>query len=313
MTWQTAMRTGDFTRAWVINDRVLAGRNPASRDDPTLPYHQRWVWNGTDPAGRHVLVRCYHGLGDTLQFARFLPALCGKAASVTLEAPAALCHILSIFADICRIVPFDPKQPRPPAQCDIEIMELAHSLRVANVAINHDYLSACEKLPSRSAGEPGDRRASAGTAAQRPRLGLCWAAGDWDASRSVPAPLLFDTLAGLNADLVSLQRGPQAHAIPPACAKRLCNPEDFSTRVTDTAALMQDLDVVVTVDSFVAHLAGAMGKPALVLLKYEADWRWMRGHTCAWYPHARLFRQNVEGDWSQPLAGLADAIARWRR
>ena len=93
--WMEAMRDGDLDAAHVISDAVLAARDPATRDDPSQPHHLRWVWDGTPPDGRDVLVRCYHGLGDTLQFARFLPALSGRAASVTVEAPAALVPLLS--------------------------------------------------------------------------------------------------------------------------------------------------------------------------------------------------------------------------
>jgi hypothetical protein len=316
MNWQHAMRNGDFARAWAMNDAVLADRDSARRDDPDLPYHQRWVWDGRDPTGREVLVRCYHGLGDTLQFARFLPALCETAASVTLETPEPLCDILSAFADRCRILPFDPKHPLPPGECDIEIMELAHALRVVDVAMDYDYLKASQKPPSRCAGEQGAQRANAGEVrapAQRPSLGLCWAAGDWDTSRSIPAHLLVDTLAGMDTDLVSLQRGPPARAIAQRYATRLRNPNDFSTSVTDTAMLIQGLDAVVTIDGFVAHLAGALGKPTYVLLKQNADWRWMLGDRCAWYPNARLFRQHAPGDWSRPMADLAAATARWLR
>jgi ADP-heptose:LPS heptosyltransferase len=72
--------------------------------------------------------------------------------------------------------------------------------------------------------------------------------------------------------------------------------------VTDTAALIATLDIVVTVDSFVAHLAGALGKPACILLKHDADWRWMQGERTAWYPRAKLMRQRKDGDWDGPLA-----------
>ncbi len=90
--WDDAMLDGEHARALACNDATLAGRRRAGEvaDDPGLPYHRRWVWDGTPPDGRDVLVRCYHGLGDALQFARLLPALRARARSVTLEAPAAL-------------------------------------------------------------------------------------------------------------------------------------------------------------------------------------------------------------------------------
>jgi hypothetical protein len=93
--WAEAMRRGDHPRAWRISEQALRARDPASRDDAALPYHLRWVWDGQDLAGKQVLVRCYHGLGDSLQFARFLPELARRAARVTLELQPALACLFS--------------------------------------------------------------------------------------------------------------------------------------------------------------------------------------------------------------------------
>src|SRR5690242_16871168 len=97
-----AMRRGDFAAAWRINDAVLAARDPRGRDDPRLPYHLRWVWDGRSVWDRHVLVRCYHGLGDTLQFARYLPALRARARSVTLECQPPLLPLLASLPAVDR-------------------------------------------------------------------------------------------------------------------------------------------------------------------------------------------------------------------
>jgi hypothetical protein len=317
------MRQGNFVHAWQISDETLAGRDRRLSDDPSLPYHERFVWDGTDPTGRHVLVRCYHGLGDTLQFARFVPVLANIAASVTLEAQPELCPILTIKSPLplageegaqparagkvrdraaqkpsaakhgaITIIPFNLAHPHPPAECNLEIMELAHALRVRDVAANHDHLAV-----SASRVEGGRR------------IGLCWAAGDWDQARSIPPLQLFDALDGNDAKLYSLQRGKHADALDPALRKRLRNPADRSMQVTDTAALIATLDIVVTVDSFIAHLAGALGKPACILLKHDADWRWMHGDRAAWYPRARLMRQRKDGDWEWPLAEVKDVFS----
>jgi hypothetical protein len=320
--WQHAMRQGDFEQAWRISDAVLAGRDMRFCDDPSLPYHQRFVWDGTDPTGRHVLVRCYHGLGDTLQFARFLPTLANIAASVTLEAQPELCPLLEKKSPLplageeaaqparagkvrdravqkpsaakhgaITIIPFNLAHPHPPAECNLEIMELAHALRARDVSANHDYLA------------PPAPRVEGGR-----RIGLCWAAGDWDQARSIPPALLFNALHGQDIELYSLQRGKYADALDPALRKRLRNPADRSMHVTDTAALIATLDIVVTVDSFVAHLAGALGKPACILLKHDADWRWMQGERTAWYPRAKLMRQRKDGDWDGPLVEVKNVL-----
>ena len=96
--WEAAMRRGDFAAAWRVNDAVLAARDPATRDDPALPYHQRWVWDGTPPDGADVLVRCYHGLGDTLMFSRYLPVLKRRAARLRVEVQPELLRFLQLSA-----------------------------------------------------------------------------------------------------------------------------------------------------------------------------------------------------------------------
>jgi hypothetical protein len=316
------MLQGDFAAAWQISDAVLRTRDRRLRDDPAQPYHLRWVWDGSAFDGRDVLVRCYHGLGDTLQFARFLPLLARQASSVRVETPAPLIDVLCQAMPGCDCVPFEPARPLPPADCDIEIMELAHALRITDVSVNADYLAPPVPRSDAAAPPPRPLQNGEGSGARRTtppplvgggrgegerRIGLCWAAGDWDPSRSVPPGAMFDALAGAGATLISLQRGPQA-ALPPTLAKRLANPNDFSMQVSQAISLIRTLDLVVSVDSFVAHLAGAMGKSTCVLLKQQADWRWMSGSACAWYPRAVLFRQHKEGQWADALDALAGAL-----
>src|ERR1700712_52841 len=126
--WMAAMRRGAFATAWAVNDHVLRQRDPATRDDPNLPYHLRWVWDGRPFRNRHVLIRCYHGLGDTLQFARYLPRIRPLVASLTVEVQPELLPLLASVPGPDRLIPFDPAHPAPAAaDCDIEIMELAHA------------------------------------------------------------------------------------------------------------------------------------------------------------------------------------------
>ena len=173
------MRRGDHQAAWAIAEEILRARDPATRDDPTLPYHRRWVWDGTPLRGQDILVRCYHGLGDTLQFARFLPALRAQASRVTLEVQPELASLLATIAGPDRIVPFSPGAPTPPSPCDIEIMELAQALRLPPDAAPVPYLHA-PPIPA----PPG-------------AIGLCWQAGNWDEARSIPTHALAPIIAHL--------------------------------------------------------------------------------------------------------------------
>ena len=272
------MRRGDFQAAWAVSDAVLAARDPATRDDPSLPYHLRWVWDATPLDGRRVLVRCYHGLGDTLQFCRYLPALRRRAARVTLEVQAPLAPLLAGWADAVR--PFDLARPLPPDEVDIEIMELAHALRLAP-----DDAAYLRARPSPVRG-----------------IGLCWQAGGWDPDRDVPAT----ALAGLGrfGPLISLQRGPAAGE---AAKLGATDPLEGCMNLPRLAGLVAGLDAVVTVDTMVAHLAGALGRPTAVMLKHDADWRWGCGAGCVWYGSVRTFRQRDSRIWD----GVAEAVGNY--
>ncbi len=277
------MRAGRHQAAWDISDHVLAGRDPATRDQAGAPYHQRWVWDGGPVEGRHVLVRCYHGLGDTLQYARFLPALRARAASVIVEAQP---ELLPLVASLAPVAAFDPAHPRASPGQDLEIMELSHALRLGPADVPARYLP----LPP--------------TDAPRDAIALCWRSGGWDPRRSIPLGLLRAALP--DGRLISLQRGPAADE----AGHGFLNPRDDSPDIARTVALIATARIVITVDSMVAHLAGALGRPVAILLRHEADWRWGDADRTAWYPSARLFRQRRPGDWSGPLAELAALLRR---
>lgn len=292
--WLSAMRAGDFAAAWAVSDAVLAARDPATRDDPRLPYHLRWVWDGGSPDGRDVLVRCYHGLGDTLQFCRFLPLLRRRAMSVTLEVQPELIGVLQGLPGLDGMAPFRTASPLPPSGCDVEIMELPHMLRVAPGQA--PYLQV----------RPGPRPAASLL------VGLCWGAGGWDPGRSVPLPLLAPLAGVPGVRLVSLQRGPAADDAVRSGAPGLLLAGERGMDVLATARLVASLDLVITVDTMVAHLAGAMGCPAWVLLQADSDWRWMAGRADSpWYPSLRLMRQDVTGQWDGVAARLHAGLAEW--
>lgn len=279
LDWASCMRNGNYEAAWRISDLVMQSRRFATPDDPTLPYHKRFVWDGTRPDGRHVLVRCYHGLGDTLQFARFLPALRALARHVTLETQPALCGLFAGLPGVDRLVAFDPAHPLPPAECNIEIMELCHMLRV-DVASPPYVTVQADRLAH------GRRRAAG-------HVALCWAASEWDNTRSVPLSRLIETLGRPGQRFISLQRGPTALQ---AEATWFANPADEDSDVIETAALICGADHVVTVDTMVAHLAGALGCKATVLLKPDPDWRWpAKGSHSDWYPNLSLVEISKEG------------------
>jgi hypothetical protein len=272
------MRAGDYAGAWALSAADLAARDPATRDDPALPYHLRWVWDGRPFDGHDVLVRCYHGLGDTIQYARFLPALAARAASVTVEAQRSLCDLLATIDAPLTIVPFDQAHPLKPAACDIGITELPFALKARPEDTRFPYLrSAPAALPQ-------------GT------IGLCYQGGDWDAARSLSPALL--------APIAAAHRCITLVAEP--CDLPVLNPAGCPFAMDATAALVAGCDLVITVDTMIAHLAGALGRPTWLLLKAEPDWRWNpASRTTPWYRDMRLFVQRAPGDWAGVLADMA--------
>jgi hypothetical protein len=282
--WLQAVRLGDYAIAWRINDATLASRDPSERDNLNLPYHLRWVWDGRPFRNRHVLIRCYHGLGDTLQFARYLPRLRAMVASLAVEVQPELLPLLRTIPGPDRLLPFVLDNPAPESECDIEIMELCHALRLRP-----------EDAPS-----PLPRV----TPSSLPRgaIGLCWQAGGWDPGRSID-PALFATF--VSRPCVTLQ--------PCPTNLKVLNTSGCPRDIEGTAALIAGLDLVITADTMVAHLAGSLRRPVWLLLKHDADWRWMSNRVDSpWYPSMRLYRQPTQGDWTSVVASVAADLDAWR-
>lgn len=295
--WMAAMLLGDFERAWAVSDAVLARRAPSEFDRPDRPYHQRAVWDGRPIDGGRVLVRCYHGLGDIVQFARYLPLVAHCARGLAVQAPRAMHGLLGTVAGIDALVALEDGGAVPPHNVSIELMELPHALRthLDSIPAAVPYLSIGKDRVAAQAARlaPGDR----------PRVGLAWAAGSWDGGhRSLP-PEQLRTLASIpGIDWVCLQRGP---ALADAADFPFMDAGPRTDDLMDTAAMIRAVDLVLSVDTVVAHLAGALGAPVWTLLPFAADWRWMHGRCDSpWYPSMRLVRQAAPADWDSSIRAL---------
>jgi hypothetical protein len=230
-------------------------------------------------------------LGDTLQFIRYLPLLKRVAAETIVWAQPALIPLLRSADGIDRLEPLHDGAYEGDYDVDVEVMELAHVFRstVDTLPNTVPYLHADPAPIARD-----DRLA----------VGLVWRAGDWDERRSIPFHLLTP-LAGIpGVDLHVLQRGPALDECPEAFGTR-----SGADDVLQAARVMRALDLVVTVDSMPAHLAGALGVPVWTLLMSDADWRWMDGRDDSpWYPTMRLFRQPAAGDWAAVIHRVAGEL-----
>jgi hypothetical protein len=309
--WMCHMLRGDFESAWRLADRDLAMRRRSGIDGAAWPRHMRPVWDGSALDGKRVLVRCYHGLGDTIHFIRYVPLLGRRAAAVCVDAQPQLLDLLSGVGgidELCGLLD-DRDRDRRELECDseIDVTELPHAFRTTLDAIPAavPYLRA----------KPVDVAAARGRLAPlagRRRVGLCWAAGAWKPERSLTPRELAPLAAVPGIAFVSLQRGPACERWrvtregPPIAA------ELTSDSVAETAATIAALDLVITVDTMVAHLAGALGVPVWLMLHAAADWRWLLDRRDSpWYPTMRLFRQPTRGDWRSVVDQLSAALAGW--
>lgn len=294
--WVRYMRRGEWERAWALGDTAM--RELAGCDFRHVPRHLQYVWTGAPVEGRRVLVRCYHGLGDTLQFIRYIPALARVARGVVVWAQAALLPMLGQVPGIDVLLPLHDGTPDAEYEVDVELMELPRVLRLRPTELPTavPYLRAEPLALTGSGSDP------------RPRIGLVWQGGDWNPERS----MAFGAIAPLAAI-----PGIRPLIVQPLAAEAGWDgrtgeyPGEFD--IPAFARLLASLDLLVTIDSMPAHLAGAMGIPTWLLLHHDPDWRWMEGREDSpWYPDMRLFWQQEPGDWDSVVARVAGALEAQR-
>jgi tetratricopeptide (TPR) repeat protein len=254
-------------------------------------------WDGGDLNSRTLLVHAEQGLGDTIQFARYLPLIARCGGHPVLACDRSLISLLATLP--ATVVTKDAPLPR--YDCWIDQMSLPYRFgtTAASIPLPDSYLRA-------------DARRSDEWRASLPRLrriGLAWhgnPAHSNDRRRSIPAAELKTLFAVPNLHFVNLQVGP--------CAGEIGLP-DLSPLLTDfaeTAALIDALDLVVSVDTAVAHVAGALGKPCWLMLPYAPDWRWqLKRDDTPWYSSMRLFRQPDPGDWAAVTGAIIARLRGW--
>lgn len=289
----TLLLAGDFARGW----EKYEWRKRHDRFAKTFPDLDGPAWEGEDIAGKRILVYAEQGLGDTLQFVRYAPLLAARGAETILACDPLLTGLLAGAPGVARTV--SKSAPLPPYDFWVDQMSLPRifKTRLDSIPSPGPYL---KPDPARVAVWktilPADRK-----------IGLVWAGNPGhsnDARRSMPVEALKPLLSLADTCLVSLQVGSKAHEAA------ILGPEvlDVTPRLTDfgeTAALIANLDLVISVDTAVAHLAGAIGAPVRLLVPHAPDWRWLfdREDT-PWYEGMRLVRQPKPGDWDSVVAKI---------
>ena len=266
---------------------------PYQADFPPLP---GWVWDGSSPAGKTILIRAEQGMGDTIHFARFLPPIHQEGGSVVLICPEPLRPLLGAMPGV-RVI--DARDPLPSYDCWADLMSLAHinGTTEATIPAAEGYLRADPALAAAwRARLPGGFKAGLALAGN-PRHPN-------DRRRSVPPNRVLPLPDIDGVTFINLQHGPGAAALG------LRDWTDYLTDFAETAALVQALDLVITVDTAVAHLAGALGKPTWLLLPAAPDWRWqLNRQDTPWYDSVRLFRQQTPNDWGPVLSDVFQSLS----
>ena len=278
-------------------------------------------WDGSPLPGRTVLLHAEQGFGDTLQFIRYLPLVARRGGSIIVECQPELEPLLRTISEGCQVVAQGQPLPAFDVHCRLLSLPRIFGTKLGTIPNRVPYLCV-----DRQRQEKWRRRLAADSTARLdcarhgrldcarhgrrlPLVGLVWAGrATPDPQRTCGLAALTPLAAVAGVRFVSLQTGPagaEAHDAPRGMALADLSAElrDFA----DTAALMANLDLVITIDTAAAHLAGALGRPTWTLLKDAADWRWLADRADnPWYPTMRLFRQPRRGDW----ASVAQRVAR---
>ena len=292
---------GQFREGW----RRYHARHSIDSVHTTFRNLPQPLWQGDiDISGHSILLHAEQGLGDTIHFLRYAPLLAERGATVWLEVPRPLRRLAATIEGVTGvIVPYDPL-PDCAFQCPMLNLPMAFRTDMDSIPANIPYIQ-----PDRRRIEEWRQRL--GTSARR-RIGIAWSGNPSLAEnrlRSISLPALLPLLQRADCEFHVVQTG---HTEADAALLAQLGAHDHSVALSDfgdTAALMASLDLIISVNSAPAHLAGALGRPTWLLLQFSADWRWMRDRTDSpWYPTMRLFRQQQPGNWDSVIADVAQAL-----
>jgi tetratricopeptide (TPR) repeat protein len=297
---------GDWATGFELYEARDKMKEPAFKP---LPYPR---WTADSPASEKLVLLCEQGLGDMIQFSRFAPLLAARGHDVTLLAPDSMRPLLSTLAGVT-VAPISdaPAMNGKPMRW-LPLMSAPGALDVRPDSVPG-------KVPYLAAEPQRVERWGAWLGGSGFKIGINWSAGaarDWFAhQRDIPLAAFAPLLEIPDVRLISLQKGPAAAAIANAAFRNSievpdADPNPGADFFLDTAALMTNLDLIVTCDTSVPHLAGALARPVFTALPHLANWRWLRDRDdTPWYPTMRLFRQSTPQSWSDVFARIATAVA----
>lgn len=292
---------GDFERGWKEYEWRWKWKHfTSARRTFSQP-----LWLGReDVAGKTILLHAEQGLGDTIQFCRYAKFVAGRGATVLLQVQPQLQALLGGLEGVGRTLAFGEAVPDFDFHCPLMSLPLALGTRLDTVPCGIPYLFVEPRNRAAWESRLGPKRA--------PRIGLAWSGNpshDNEPNRSVPLAMLLDAIPA-GVELYSLQK--EVRPADQAVLDRRPDILHFGENFVETAALAMCMDLVISVDTSIVHLAGALGRPVWLLLSASLDWRWLlEREDSPWYPTARLYRQGRAGDWAGVLERLRGDLSRW--
>jgi tetratricopeptide (TPR) repeat protein len=272
-------------------------------------HFQSPVWTGEDPAGKTILVHDEQGVGDAIQFARYAPMLKARGARVILECNTQLSRLFGRMRNIDQVVGRSPSPP--PHDAHVSLLSLPHLLGTTLETVPDEipYLSVDPNAVDDWRRRLGPRRHG------RLRVGLVWAGNPEfreDRNRSPGLAAFLPLLGTPDVEFFALQKGPGRKDLPGLKDRLPSSFVDLGEEIkdfVDTAAIMMNLDLIISSCTAPPHLAGALARPVWVVLPAACDWRWLdQGATTPWYPGMRLFRQEKRGDWAPVIDRVAASL-----
>lgn len=268
------------------------------------------LWDGSSLYGRTILLHAEQGFGDAIQFARYASMVAQRGGKVIIECHPQLVQIMRSIEGVQRVVPFET--PVSAVSCQAPLLSLPRIFETTlqSIPSKHSYLSVTAEQQNKWAALMPSRHTN------HLQIGLAWA------GKSFPDPLRSSSLKAFaplkeikGALFYSLQVGPGAEqAMTPTSGISLVNLTDQIQNFEDTAALIDQLDLVISIDTAVAHLAAALGKPVYLMLPFAPDWRWLLNRCDSpWYPTMRIFRQKQPGKWSDVMIQVQEALESFSR
>ena len=302
--WSIALlqlRSGDFENGWKGYEGRWKLKGVIDKRSFSQP-----LWDGSDISGKTILLHSEQGFGDTIQFIRYAPMVSDMGAKVIVECQEELVSLLKNVEGIHSVIPRDKQLPAFDIHYPLLSLPYIFGTKLETIPAKIPYIHADETMVQKWQNKIESPASSF-------KIGLIWA-GDpklkFGHSRSCPLEL-FSSLAELDDFIFySLQKGESSEQAsnPPKGMKLIDYTEDIHD-FSDTAAIMNNMDLIISVDTAVAHLAGALGKRVWVLLPFVPDWRWMKDREDSpWYPTMKLFRQPSSGDWQSVMGTLEEAL-----